>query len=148
MATKPTATSTTTAPVAPLVMVTAGVELPLLHFRSAKENDCFGVLAKKADGTRYLSKYGVGIPALAENLPDTVTIKGDTEEITLHLEKGFTDSNNPKVSFSGTKEVPGQGTRMVRVNISQTKSGWNVIAKVIPAGGGAGGRVTSVSDLW
>lgn len=143
-----TATDTASAtPVAPLVMVTAGQELPLLHFSSAKGNDCFGVLAKKADGSRYLSKYGVGIPALAKDLPSSVTIKGGKEEVVLDLELGYTESGNRKVSFSGATEVPGQGKRMVRVNISQTKSGWNVIAKVIPMGEG-GGRVTSLADLW
>ena len=142
------ATPAAAAPVAPLVLEIAGQKLPLLHFTSQKGNDCFGVLAKKANGERYLSKYGVGIPALGDDLPLKGSIvAADGSKVDLALELGMTESGNRKVSFSGSKEVPGQGSRMVRVNISQTKSGWNVIAKVIPMGEG-GGKVTSLADLW
>jgi len=140
-------TSTSPVPTA-LVMQTAGSDLPLKHFASAKGNDCYGVLAKKADGTRYLSKYGVGIPALAAALPRQVTLVNGESKVTINLESGYTDSGNQKVSYNGALEVPGIGRRMVRINLSSTKSGWNVIAKVIPMGEGGSGRVTELSDLW
>jgi hypothetical protein len=133
---------------APLVLKVAGQEIPLLRFLSKRENECYGVLAKKANGERYLSPYGVQIPALAKDLPAKAVLVGtDGKTVDLNLELGYKDDGLPKRFFNAKVNVPGVGDRMVKVNLSQTKSGWNLIAKAIPGGEG-GSKVTSIADLW
>lgn len=135
---------------APFLLAVSGKELPLLRFESKKGNECFGVLSKKGDGTRYLSQYGLGIPALGDDLPTEATlVKGDdpTKTVKIRLDAGETESGNRKASFTGTVNVPGLGDRRVTVNLSIRKVGWNAIVKVIPFGENAG-TVTDLADLW
>lgn len=128
-------------------------------------NTYHALLAKKADGTRYLSPYGVTVAKLCDELPDTVRLLVQQVEVTgddatvidektvpVKLEFGFTDKGNRRVKFSGAYDIPFLGRKMLTISISSPKNGDptnNVIAKAINLGAGAGGgsRVVSLDDL-
>lgn len=125
-----------------------------------------GLLSKKTDGTRYLSPYGVCVPKLSDDLPDTVRLLVQQVEVTgddvtvldektvpVKLEFGYTDKGNRRAKFSGAYDIPFLGRKMLTISISSPKNGDptnNVIAKAINLGaGGAGGgsRIVDLDDL-
>jgi hypothetical protein len=145
-----------------------------LPLREAKAKDSgnvyHGLLAKKANGERYLSPYGVTVPQLIDELPTTVRllvqqIQVDGDESTVldektvpvTLEFGYSQSGNPRVKFNGAYDIPFLGRKMLTISISKPakpKDGEpptnNVVAKAInmSQGGAVGGRrVTALDDL-
>lgn len=120
-----------------------GTELPMRAAVSKKGNEYFAVMAKNKRGERYMSRYGVPIPALDDMLPTEATVDGKP----VTLDPGISTSGNPRVS-GGTQIVVNGNPLNVTVSISLKQDGnWNLIAKAIPGGGGGGSRVQSISDL-
>lgn len=136
----------------------AGTMIPFRTFTSKSGNLCYGVLAVRNDGSRYLSPYGVGIPAISAKLPTMVTLvevtqtgtKSTEREIdTYGLNSDKTTKGRPRVSVRDIGvDLPGTDkTLNLAVSISDQADGtWNLSAKAIPGGGG-GRRVVELGDL-
>lgn len=136
--------NTTSTTVSTIALDLAGTDLPMRAAVSKKGNEYFAVMAKNKRGERYMSRYGVPIPALDDMLPTEATVHGET----VTLDPGISAGGNPRVS-GGTQIVVNGNALNVTVTVSLKQDGnWNLIAKAIPTGGGnAGPRVQSISDL-
>jgi hypothetical protein len=120
--------------VVPLLI--AGYELPLRVFTSEAGNVCY-VLAAGSKGRAMM--YGERIDALAEELPDHVSVGG----VRIELEPGTTRNGTPRVSGHG--RVPVAAYELVaQVVVSEvSRGGWNVIAKLLPRPKGRRQRSTT-----
>ena len=90
-------------------------------------------------------RFGTQIPALADDLPDTVIVDGTT----VTLERGMTPDSytdkktgkteprtpRPRVSYEGEVETDTLGTKKFHFSLSVTSSGgWNIKAALTKAG--------------
>lgn len=132
-----------------LHLIVGDKTLNMVEFLSDKGNEWYSLTAKKADGTRYVSMYGIAKPALAPSLPVQVSILDpETQEsVPVYLAKSKTDDSREKAAFSGQVTLPNGTIRNLRVSFSVTKSGdWNIVAKATPFGQGSGSRTTDWDD--
>lgn len=85
------------------------------------------------------TRFGYGVPALADKLPKKVVLVVDGESQDIHLSSGVTQSSNAKMAYQGAVTLPSGEVQQFRVSISETKDGsWNLIARLTHFG--TGGR--------
>lgn len=124
-----------------------GTELPLRSTTSRHGNTYWAALAKKKDGSRYFSKYGVRVAAVvlggeSPKAGEAITILGS--EFVLHADEN--DRGQSQVKTSGTMVVPGHGKKQVQITITDVGEGeYNLVAKVV--GISEGGRREAMSEL-
>lgn len=124
-----------------------GPSASLTPFLSKQGNGC-AVLAPVDVLPGDVGKYfrGLGLPALADSLPEVATVTIGTGKsktvVRLDLADGETSSGNPRRRGDATAEHDGDRFR-VTVQASETSKGWWVIATVIPGGSGGGAPMVS-----
>lgn len=95
------------------------------------------------------SKYGIPIPALADELPTSVTIIDPvtgSASAAIALTPGMTTSLAPKVSAHQSVDLPNGLTKSLSISVSETALGWNLVATA-NGGGGGGSRKPDDSQL-
>lgn len=124
-----------------------GAELPLRQTVSQRGNAFWATLAKKSNGERYYSRYGVTVSAavVGSKVPASAEILGTT----IGLAADTSDKGQPRLKGSGTVVVPGHGKKAVSVRITITEQGPKgeiVKANVSASVNGISGGATHVLD--
>lgn len=127
--------------------------IPVRAATAKNGNPYWAVLARKNDGTRYFSSYGVKISASdlsLEGIPTKVRVRDSKDfVVTLSLDSGYTQGDKPRKNARchQLRNVNGQD-RMIKAVVSETEvSGILNLVFSIHGKGNKGSRVVSLSDL-
>lgn len=124
-------TTTTTTEPTTVSFEVAGKTIGLMAVKVKDKDHHYYVLTPSQEKAKQATMYGVPVDALATSLPTFVVIDGVKVDLTAGLTGKDGDDpakRRPKRAFSGAVDLPSLGIRMARVSVSQTPTGWNIIA--------------------
>lgn len=125
-----------------------GTELPMRARETKSGNTAWAVLAKKNNGERYYSQYGVrvvGADVLGGAAPkagDTITVDGTS----FKLERKLNDREQVQLRANGDLVVPGVGKKAFKFILTDVGEGeYNLLAEI--HGKSEGGGRKAITDL-
>ena len=119
-----------------------GDTLPLRAIAARSGNTYWATLAKKANGERYFTKYGVTVDnGVISELPTSIEIEG----MKVQLKLDITEKGQRRVRGSGKVNVKGVGNKTFTIRITEMNDGqlFNVNASLRGESAVGGPKVTS-----
>ena len=138
--------STTISEFIPAQLDNGSAALPLRATHSKHGNAYWAIQGKKADGSRYVSGYGVNVSKalVGDKLPSSITVLGET--FTFVQDK--TEKEQLRLRASGKVVVPGHGKKVFsfRITVTDPEQGlFNISGSV--HGESTGGRGHILDEL-
>lgn len=138
-----TATTATTSKKKGLALALGGATVATMQPAVSQKGNVYYTVHGKTQTPGVAARFGVLFaPEALEAFPQDAQV-GDLD---IPLNPGTTTNGSPKVSGSGKLDIDGE-TYQVRVQVSRTDTGWNLIAKAFPGGTANVARAAGFGDL-